>query len=588
MISKAASAALPAEFEIQKVLGSGANGLVYLAKDGAGQLCALKEFAVSADIAQKFFREASMVFTLVHDNIVRCQNLLYGKGGRSFLVFEYVPGGTLRDYLEAHNTLTPHEALDLLRQLCLGLGHAHEANILHCDLKPENILLAPNGESMTFKIADLGIARYSAEAADAQGTAGSPAYMAPEQFYGRSDARSDIYSLGVILFEALAGQRPFEGPPARLFALHSHEQPDLSLIADTDCVRLLTLLLAKQPAARPANCAEIISSIDAILNPEIIADANNSTDDAPEAEVAEANAPLEQRGPAFSIDLPGTHRMFPLFTGVSQQLLVSDGKSTDMVDAQSQRVRPHFLPEFILAADGETDGQSTLIATNRSIRMFENGTTRLLFPHQTSVAAIAHDAARGRVIMASMKRIHCLTAQGTALWQADAPNYSRPPALLATSTGEVIFTTGPIFPTIRIASQSGVVRSEIATTGPVLALREEEEGSFSAVIQGLGADAPSRFARYAGTTLEREVELGTGIYHAAWHGNLLSLHFTDGHIQLLGQNLTPLWEHRCEGVPLADAWQPRLQKWVVLERTAGSVCLRSFKLTPSHLEAPTV
>lgn len=582
---------LPTDYEILRVLGSGANGLVYLARDPQGELCALKEFRVSAVTAQRFFREAAMVFTLVHENIVRCQNLLYGKGDSSFLVFEYVEGGSLRNRLWEATSLPTTEAMDLIRQLALGLHRAHECGIIHCDLKPENILLHREDGASIYKIADLGIARYQQEMDAAIGTPGSPAYMAPEQFYGQTDARTDLYALGIILFEALSGNRPFEGPPAALFTLHANQAPDLSVIQDPACAQLIGRLLAKEPSDRVGTAAELLTIVESILagtwTTESVRPSARAMITTESCQLA-VGGPLNVERVVFALDVSGALGMVPLFTPDSARILISDHTASDLVDLHSARNRPRFVPEIATACGGAYDVSRILFSTNRFIRTFDSSTcmTRTLFPHQTHVVALCHEDGADSLIYATMRTVFRATLAGRVLWHTECRNYTRPPHIVGTAHGETLVSSGPVFPSIYCLAADGVVHRQIPMESPVLALRSGlEPGCFSAVLQGMGGDSTARCVHYRDYTQQHAVELGTGIFNATWHRDVLSLFFTDGRIRLLNERMDVLWEYQSTGIPLADCWHPWQRLWTVLERRGREAWLRTFTLTTQELAA---
>jgi serine/threonine-protein kinase len=136
---------------------------------------------------------------------------------------DYCEGGTLRQLMQADAPLSMAQSVRLIRDILSGLEHAHGKGIIHCDIKPENILLKVTPQGWTACISDFGIARLAQDASDAYGAlgnTGSPAYMAPERFYGQHAAASDLYAVGVLLFELLAGDRPFSGTPMELMACH--------------------------------------------------------------------------------------------------------------------------------------------------------------------------------------------------------------------------------------------------------------------------------------------------------------------------------------------------------------------------------
>jgi serine/threonine-protein kinase len=199
-------------YTVLRSLGHGATGQVFEAQDPVSAArVAIKrlspELAGQAEPNQRFLREAEVAAGLRHPNIVAV-SALGEDAGAPYLVMEFVPGADLADLI-ASGTLSIEWKLDILRQLCEGLQHAHAQGVIHRDVKPRNIRLTPDG---TVKLLDFGMARVSQSSLTKRGVVmGSLHYMAPEQVEGGAvDARADVYSLGAVAYEMLAGKRPFD------------------------------------------------------------------------------------------------------------------------------------------------------------------------------------------------------------------------------------------------------------------------------------------------------------------------------------------------------------------------------------------
>ena len=218
-------------YEIQTVLGKGGMGVVYRALDrDLEDLVAIKTLrsdAVSADptLLDRFKQEIRLARRITHPNILRTHDLGEANGLR-YLSMEYVKGITLKHLVESDEILPTPVALRIAKQMCAGLAAAHEAGVIHRDIKPQNILIEPSGG---LKIMDFGIARLTEDRGmTATGTViGTPDYMSPEQARGLPlDFRSDIYSMGVVLYELFTGALPFEGDsPLAVVLKHVQERP---------------------------------------------------------------------------------------------------------------------------------------------------------------------------------------------------------------------------------------------------------------------------------------------------------------------------------------------------------------------------
>ncbi len=214
-------------YQILGLIGQGQFGQVYCAvHQQTGQLVALKNINRDRLTTHRFLRELRFLLSLEHPNIANCRALELSDQGRQ-LVLDYCEGGTLRQLIDQLIPLTLAEILALVLQNLDALEHAHGQGIVHCDIKPENILLSIAPGHWQVKISDFGIARLSQDLRGKSytGATGSPAYMAPERFYYQHSAASDLYAIGIILFELLTGDRPFSGTPEQLMVAHLNQKP---------------------------------------------------------------------------------------------------------------------------------------------------------------------------------------------------------------------------------------------------------------------------------------------------------------------------------------------------------------------------
>ncbi|WP_448571082.1 serine/threonine-protein kinase [Trichothermofontia sp.] len=210
-------------YRLLGLVGQGQFGRVFCAiHRKSGQMVALKELKHDRFPTHKFLRELRFLLSLQHPNIVTCRALEHTVNGR-YLVMDYCESGTLRNLIVEEVRPHPAQSLKLVMDILLGLEHAHNRGIVHCDIKPENILLQIQPTGWLGRISDFGIAQLSQELNQDFNTTGSPAYMAPERFYGQYSPASDLYAVGIILFELLVGERPFSGTPADLMSAHLNQ-----------------------------------------------------------------------------------------------------------------------------------------------------------------------------------------------------------------------------------------------------------------------------------------------------------------------------------------------------------------------------
>jgi len=261
-------AVLGERYRIIGLLGRGGMGEVYRADDlKLGQAVALKFLpkAVSGDEAllARFHAEVRLARQVSHPNVCR----IYDIGeieGRHFLSMEYVDGEDLASLLKRIGHLPADKAVEIARQLCAGLHAAHEKGVLHRDLKPANVMLDGRGR---VRITDFGLAVASEEAANVGEISGTPAYMAPEQLAGKpASVRSDLYALGLVLYEVATGRRAFDAPTlAEMRRKHEHETPAPPSAVlpgfDPAVERVILRCLEKDPRARPSSAVQVAGAL---------------------------------------------------------------------------------------------------------------------------------------------------------------------------------------------------------------------------------------------------------------------------------------------------------------------------------------
>jgi len=211
------------KYELLRELGHGGMGVVYEARHRKiGRRVALKlllpEHAADSEVAARFMTEARAAGSLAHENIAAVYDIGSTREGAPYIVMEYLEGQDCNQLLEAHGRLPVERAIDVLLQVCRGLEAAHGRGIVHRDLKPANLFMTQRGDrSDLVKVLDFGIAKLidgSSTLHTSTGTAiGTAYYMSPEQARGETDVdqRTDVYALGVIFYELLSGERPFQG-----------------------------------------------------------------------------------------------------------------------------------------------------------------------------------------------------------------------------------------------------------------------------------------------------------------------------------------------------------------------------------------
>ncbi len=256
-------------YQVKSRIARGGMATVYLATDlRLERRVAIKimhgHLADDSQFKERFIQEARSAARLAHPNVVN----VYDQGQDSdmaYLVMEYLNGITLRDLLTEHKILTPEQTLDILEAVLAGLAAAHKSGIVHRDLKPENVLLADDGR---IKIGDFGLARaVSANTATGAALLGTIAYLSPELVTrGIADARSDIYAIGIMMYEMLAGEQPFRGEqPMQIAYQHANDSvptpstKNPNVPAELD--ELVLWATAREPNERPRDARVMLEQV---------------------------------------------------------------------------------------------------------------------------------------------------------------------------------------------------------------------------------------------------------------------------------------------------------------------------------------
>jgi len=252
-------------------LGQGGMATVYKVKDRYGDFYALKvphpHIFNIPEFRARFIREAEIIKTLHHPNIVRLFDYGRGEDGETpYICMEFVTGKSLRDFIDENPVLPVARVVKIVSEIAGALGYAHSKGIIHRDVKPENVMMASNG---VLKLMDLGIARATdKKTLTATGTTlGTPHYIAPEQVEVKSvDGRADLYSLGVILYQMLTARLPFDAEePVSIIIMHVSEEPEPpskhNALIPAGLEAIVMKLLEKEPHKRFQTAEELIEAL---------------------------------------------------------------------------------------------------------------------------------------------------------------------------------------------------------------------------------------------------------------------------------------------------------------------------------------
>lgn len=277
---------LDGRYEIHELIGVGGMANVYRCNDTVDDReVAIKilkdEYLNNEEFIRRFKNESKAIAMLSHPNIVKVYDVSFGDMIQ-YIVMEYIDGITLKEYIDRQGIIEWKDVLHLTTQILKALQHAHECGIVHRDIKPQNIMLLQDG---TIKVTDFGIARFSDKATRTMTdqAIGSVHYIAPEQAKGdTTDGKTDIYSVGVMLYEMLTGRLPFDGDSAVTIALmqlqSAPKRPrEVNPGIPIGLEQITMKAMQKQPADRYASAAEMLSDIERFrLNPSIVFDYGTS------------------------------------------------------------------------------------------------------------------------------------------------------------------------------------------------------------------------------------------------------------------------------------------------------------------------
>lgn len=298
------------KYKIIAELGRGGMGVVYKAwEESLQRYVAIKmlgdQLTQDGTVVERFLREARAVADLHHPNIVQVFAVDTYEG-RPYFAMEYVEGESLTDLIHTSNRIEPRRAAQILKEAASGLAASHAKDVVHRDIKPDNIMLTKQGG---VKVVDFGIAKVDDPDSKLTATGmmvGTPNYISPEVCLGQNvDARSDIFSLGIVFFEMLAGETPFQAdsPIAMMTAVVREEIPDITTLnpnVDNRIRQILVQMLQKEPKDRYKNCHEIIEDLTSYLAGQEPAYAVAAATDA----TVQMNRPVDPLAPTVKRAVP--------------------------------------------------------------------------------------------------------------------------------------------------------------------------------------------------------------------------------------------------------------------------------------------
>lgn len=556
-------------YQTEGLLYSGFTTRVWSVKQGRARY-ALKEYLRAGPI----LRELASLTELKHPHIVQCLDAGLSLAGGAFLVFELASGGSLRDRL-SRGALNRTQWLRLARHLLSGLVAAHARGLVHCDLKPENVLLF-GARRNHYKLADLGLAFRPAESRSGLPVRGTPAYMAPEQFEGQVTPRSDLYSLGLLLYEAACGRLPFQGSYAQLREQQQRLSIDLSQWPLRAWGPWLQRLLEKSPELRPASAQQALDELGpGRLLSERAADGGTS---APEMQpgadcVPVLRIPLEHCSGLHFLSQGGELQLWASLPGLSLIWARQGARWTSL---------PAGPPMQACSAQDEV-----WIADGRDVSLLERGQTRprrvlhLAYPVEQllSISAL--------LVVAGSRRLSAFGRDGSPRWSLCLPHYWGPMPLAVWDEHSLAVAVGPSpARLLRLALSDGGLEKEVELPVPCLALHSQGQ-NLSLILAEL-RHFSSGFTgcwQLREGHLQRVTALPSELSWARAHARGFSLGKGSHTTTLLDARGRMLAQIPSLGQVCSDCWSEDGSHYAWIEQQRGQAVLRIAEILPALKEA---
>ncbi len=459
---------LAERYPLRGALGAGATGSVWLAHDvAAGELVALKYFPPGRSGAG--MREFTTRLPWRHPHIVGVRDFQYLPAGDACLVLDYANGGTLRAVMTPGAVWPAAAALAAGRDTLAALTHLHAHRITHGDVKPENILRAVAGDgAVVHRLTDFDVTPTGELQQAGDEIAGSPAYMAPERFRGESGPAADLYAVGVMLFELLAGDRPFHGTGAELARAHlSAPVPALPAEVPAEAALLVMQLLEKDPRRRLGPAAAVLSTVEALLG--LVSESPAIAEPEPAAAVRGLTSLAGWSAAGQVTRVARAARAWLIESGGQPWLLADEGAHLSAFDLRHGTSARRLWPRA---------GETVQVQPDSAVWQC-TGTGLLRWAPQTrAVVTVEADANRavdfaverggGWMAWHDGRRITVRDPEGATAWMSPLPEAGSVWRLAWLGPGRLALAGGAMLPHVRLHDAAGRVLESVPLDGPLL------------------------------------------------------------------------------------------------------------------------
>ena len=459
-------------------LRSGAAADLLLAEHSMlGSRCAIKRFINQGDSIENALKEAAIIQGIKHPNIIYCLEIFFRNQLELFLVTEYSEGGSLRDLICKKGKFTLLDACECVRQILSGISVLHQLNIVHCDLKPENILTQSDKGLPLYKIADFDVAVILNEASEREIYAtGSPSYMAPERFTDSLSLQSDLYSVGILFYELLVGERPFKGSVAEIMMQHQQTLPDLEQIKNTRIRAVIRKLLEKNCLNRYATADEVLKAIDQTDTWSLESNQTKTSEPTTERVVRRQGYSLYQPATKENLDEIGEFAIkcspnkVHLFHCEDRPLLALEQDRTiwihDGTTGAVQASKPGWMPSRIQPLSP----QAIAYAKRNAIYRFDpfNLYEEPLFADINPITGFAYHEPTEELAWTDSRTAYYRDLKTKHNFTSPCLNFGLVPCIRFTAGGDILYSSGPSASALNRFSHSGMLVDKIWTAGPVL------------------------------------------------------------------------------------------------------------------------